>query len=405
MPRRLLFLAHRPPWPPDKGEKIRGWNVLRHLAQRFEVHLGCLDEAPGPPPPELAALCADIGIFGMTRRAQLLRAALRARPGRPLMPDFYHHPGLARWTRDTLAAHRFDVAYIFSVAMAPYLLPRGAAPGPRLLLDAMDIDSEKWAQYAHTTRFPMRSVWAREGRTLLAYERRAAAQADATFFVSDPEAARFLELAPDLAGRVTAIENGVDLDRFRPGLGLPDPMGPGTHFVFTGHMDYWPNADAAIWFATDILPRLRARRPDAQFWAVGANPSPAVQALAALPGAHVTGRVPDTRPYVEHATAAVCPLRIARGIQNKVLEAMAMGRPTVASPGAFEGVRAAAGHDLLVADTAEAFAAACAAIAAGEHPALGARARVAMERHYAWAATLARLDPFLSETWPAPVAR
>lgn len=393
---RLLFLAHRMPWPPDKGEKIRGWNVLRHLAERFEVHLGCLEDAPvGPPPPELAALCADIGIFGIGRRSQLLRAALRARPGRPLMADFYHHPGLARWTRAKLATNGFDIVYIFSVAMAPYVLPRRAR-SPRLLLDAMDIDSEKWAHYAKTTKLPMRAVWAREGRTLLAYERRAAAAADATFFVSEPESARFIDLAPELADRVTAIENGVDLDRFRPGLAMPNPMGPGTHFVFTGHMDYWPNADAATWFATAILPPLRARLTDAQFWVVGANPTPSVQALAALPGVHVTGRVTDTRPYVAYATASVCPLRIARGIQNKVLEAMAMGRPTIASPGAFEGVRAEQGRDLLVAATPAEFVSACAEVASGAHAALGTNARAAMERHYAWDATLGRLDTYLN---------
>jgi len=396
--RNLLFLAHRTPWPLNKGEKIRAGNAILHLSQRFNVHLGCLVDDPA----DLAALdglrpfCAQIGAFPVTRRGQMRGALLRARPGRPLMPDFYRHAGLRAWVGRTLAAAAFDVVYIYTVAMAPYVLGRRwPAAAPRLVLDAVDIDSEKWRDYAQTAGLPMRLVWARESRTLLAYERHAAAACDATLFVSAAEAARFAELAPEVADRVSYVENGVDLDRFSPALAFDNPMGAAPAFVFTGTMDYWPNADAVIWFAREILPLLRARVAGAAFWIVGANPTPAVQALAALPGVHVTGRVADTRPYVAHAVACVCPLRIARGIQNKVLEGMAMGRPVVASPAAFEGVQAVAGQDLLVAEGAAGFAEACAAVAAGAHAGLGGRARAAMANHYAWPEVLARLDRYL----------
>ena len=393
----LLFLCHRIPYPPDKGEKIRGWHVLRHLAERYRVHVGCLVAEPGEMAhvETLAAICESVGAFHVGRLQRLRRAALAVRPGRPLMPGFYHDPRLARWVRQTLvrqtlAREPVEIVWIVSVAMAPYALHLDQ----RLILDAIDIDSEKWAAYATRAAWPMRAVWAREARTLLSYERHAAARVERTLFVSSEEARRFVELAPECAGRAAAVDNGVDLDRFSPGTAFADPFAAPA-LVFTGHMDYRPNEDAVQWFAHAVLPLVRARRAAVEFWIVGASPTPRVAALAGLTGVHVTGRVADVRPYLAHASVVVCPLRMARGIQNKVLEAMAMGRPVVATAAAFEGVRAMPGRDLLVMDEAAAWAAAIDAILAGAYPALGANARAAMERSYAWPAVLAKLDPIL----------
>ena len=391
----LLFLSHRLPWPLNKGEKIRGWHLIEHLAHDYQVHLGCVVDDPADMAhvPKMQSVCASVGAFPIDRRRQKLRALLRARPGRPLMPDFYYAPALQRWVDATMARTAMDVVYIYSVAMAPYAIGRDH---PRKLLDATDIDSEKWAEYAQDAKYPMRLVWAREGRNLLAYERACAAACAWTFFVSQPEADRFAELAPEVAGRVVALENGVDLQRFSPDDTYASPFAdPAPRVVFTGNMDYWPNADAAIWFAREVMPLLRARVPDIAFWAVGANPTAEVRALADLQGVHVTGRVEDVRPYVAHASVIVCPLRIARGIQNKVLEGMAMGRPVVASPGAFEGVRAQAGAELLVADGAAAFVQCVCAVLDGAHPGLGAAARSAMELGYAWGGVLSGLEGYL----------
>ena len=392
----LIFIAHRIPFPPDKGEKIRGLNLLKHLSRDYRIHLGCLMDQPGDADhlPTLREWCADVAGFAIDKRRQKVSSLLRARPGRPLMLDYYRHPGLHAWVRATMARTPMDVVYIYSVAMMPYA-EHLSQPG--MILDAQDIDSEKWTTYATAAGFPMRHVWSREGRTLFAYERRAASMCDATLFVSPQEAARFAELAPETAARVHAVENGVDLDRFSPAASYDPPFDTaGPHLVFTGNMDYWPNADAVTWFAQDVLPRIRASRPDTCFHVVGANPGPEVQRLATLPGVHVTGRVPDVRPYVAHADVCVAPLRIARGIQNKVLEAMAMARPVVASPGAFEGVRATAGRDVLVADGAEPMAAAILSVLDGAHPGLAAAGRAAVERGYAWPATLAALDAILA---------
>lgn len=394
---RMLFISHRIPYPPDRGEKIRGWNLIQHLGRKYRLHYGCLvdDPADWRHLPRLRELCVDFAAFGIDKRWQKLHALSRFRPGRPLMLDYYHHAGLQRWARETLAREHIDIVYIYSTAMAPYVLH---TEGPRRILDMQDIDSEKWTEYARAARWPTRAVWAREGRTLLAYERLAAMACERTLFVSEPECRRFAELAPEARDRLDWLEQGVDLERFSPAVAFDNPFpDPVPRLVFTGNMDYRPNADAALFFAREVMPLLRGRDPAPRFVIVGANPGPEVRALAALPDIEVTGRVADVRPYVAHAAVSVAPLRLARGIQNKVLEAMALARPVVASPQAFEGVRAVPGRDLLVGDGAAALARLVEEVLDGAHPILGAKARRAVERGYAWAAVLAKLDRLLDD--------
>jgi polysaccharide biosynthesis protein PslH len=389
--RSLLFLSHRVPYPPDKGEKIRAWHMLEHLARTHRVHLGCLidDPADWKHLDHLRSVCADVAAFAVDKRRQKLKSLARFRPGRALTLDYFHHQGLANWVRRTLAGP-IDRIFVFSSSMAPYVID---APGPTRILDMVDIDSEKWTAYASHFRWPARAVWAREGRTLLAFERQAARAFDHTLFVSRDEWQRFATLAPESAERSGWIENGVDLARFSPGFAADTPFrGDAPAIVFTGTMDYWPNADAVTWFAREVMPALRRRPRPPEFHIVGANPPPDLRRLAEQPGVFVTGRVPDTRPYIAHAHAVVAPLRIARGIQNKVLEAMAMARPVVASPQAFEGVRAEPGRDLLVADGPEETIRLVGEVLEGRHPALGPAGRVAVERSYDWAGNLAAID-------------
>jgi len=399
--KKLLFISHRIPWPLNKGEKIRGWHVINHLRAKYDVYLGCVVDDPADMAhvEHVGSVCAAVGAYHTQRRQQLLRAVLHVRPGRPLMPDFYHSPDLQRWVDLQCERHSFDVIYIYSVAMGRYVLDRrlrGVQTGARFILDAQDIDSAKWAEYAEKSEFPKNLFWAREARTLLAYERHAAAACAQTFFVSQPEAAAFLKMAPELKGLVCAVECGVDLKKFAPDQVFLSPYRDVVRrLVFTGNMDYWPNADAAIWFAREVMPDLRAIHEGIEFWVVGANPGEEVKSLGDLPGVFITGRVEDVRPYVMHADIVVCPLRIARGIQNKVLEGMAMGKIVIASPQAFEGVRAIAGRDLLVADGAEALVAAIGAVIEGGSPDMGQAARTVMENNYAWESVLGAMDRYL----------
>ncbi|MFC0406720.1 TIGR03087 family PEP-CTERM/XrtA system glycosyltransferase [Roseomonas elaeocarpi] len=403
---RLLFLCHRIPYPPDKGDKIRAWHMLSHLARRWSVDLGCLVDDPADLAhlPALRAVCAEVECRPTGARASAAaRALLRLRPGLPLTLGWFHAPALQDWVAAGLAAGRYDAILVYSSAMAPYVMgPHAAGRGgramPRRILDLVDVDSAKWAAYAVGAAPPMRQVWAREARTLLAFERRAAAAFDCTLLVSREERDHFATLAPESAARLDWVDNGVDLARFDPSLHHENPYRSGARpIVFTGTMDYRPNVEAVSWFAQEVMPMLRTAAPDHQpeFHIVGANPAQAVRALATLPGVYVTGPVPDTRPYIAHAAAAVAPLHIARGIQNKVLEAMALARPVVASPQAFEGVRANAGQDLLVADGRLATATALSEVLRGLHPDLGARARAAVVRGHDWSATLRRLDRLL----------
>jgi sugar transferase (PEP-CTERM/EpsH1 system associated) len=395
---RLLFLSHRIPYPPDKGEKIRAWHILKYLAARHEVHLGCLVDDPEDWAhlPVLRRCCADVACFAIRPWKARVRATLSLRPGRSLSEGYFHHAGLARWVAGTLRAAAIDRAFVFCSAMAPYLMHAAAPPH---LLDMVDVDSDKFAAYGDRAAWPMRAIWHREARTLRALERRAAAAFDRTLLVSTSERQRFLSLAPEAADRTAVLENGVDLERFAPGGHYPRPFAErGPHIVFTGRMDYWPNADAVGWFANEVLPLLQARRPGTMFHIVGAAPSAAVRMLATRPGIAISGRVADTRPYLAHADLVVAPLRIARGVQTKVLEAMAMGRPVLATSAAAEGIHARPSVDLLVADAPEVMAAAAARVLDGGCPELGARARRAMEQRHDWRMTLAALDAL----WPCP---
>jgi sugar transferase (PEP-CTERM/EpsH1 system associated) len=401
--RDLLFLSHRIPYPPDKGDKIRAWNVFRHLARTHRIHLGCFidDPADRAHMAVLAPHCADFACFELDPRRQSLKALLRTWPGQPLSLSYFRDPRLRRWVDGKLAGGTIGAAYVFSSAMAHYLI---AARGLMRILDMVDVDSAKWSAYAETARFPARHVWAREARTLLAFERRAAARFDYSLFVSEPEWRHFLRLAPEAAGRTGWIGNGVDSQHFSPAHAFPPPFtAAGADLVFTGRMDYRPNIDAVRWLAREVLPVVRRRVPAACFWIVGAAPAGEVCALAAMPGVRVTGRVPDTRPYLAAADVVVAPLRIARGTQNKLLEAMAMARPVVATPQAFLGVQAEPGRDILLASGIDQTAQGILEVLDGRHPTMGAAARRAVEAAHQWPVTLRPLDRILGTAVPEPI--
>jgi sugar transferase (PEP-CTERM/EpsH1 system associated) len=399
--RDLLFLSHRVPYPPDKGEKIRAWHILLHLARNHRIHLGCLidDPADWEHLNVLCGHCADLACFPLRRNLSRLKSVVHLRPGMPLSPGYFHHRRLRDWTAAKLNDPAIDRVFVYSSAMAPYAMPDSGSHRPAIrVLDMVDVDSQKWAAYARQTAFPMRAVWAREARTLLAFERRAALDFDHSLFVSEQEWQCFVTLAPETVGRTGWIDNGVDLDHFAPDQEFRPPFSPsGADIVFTGRMDYRPNVEAVDWFAREAMPALHNFRPAARFWIVGAAPASDVMQLASLPGVTVVGRVADTRPYLQFADVVVAHLRIARGIQNKVLEGMAMARPVVATPQAFDGVRAMPGRDILLADGVDDTVQRIIEVLDGQHPALGAAGRQAMETAHCWSVTLRPLDQIFSD--------
>ena len=388
----LLLLIHRIPYPPNKGDKIRSYNLLKHLAQHYRVHLATFvdDEDDWQHVPKVQEMCASSHFARLSPLAGKVRSLGALMAGRSLSFDYYRDAGMQRWVDQAMRSHGIERVLVFSSPMAQYA---EAYPQARRVVDFCDVDSDKWGQYALQKRWPMSWVYRHEAKALLAYERHVAASTDASLFVSEPEAELFRTLAPESAAKTGYFNNGVDTDYFSPERDYARPYGEQERaVVFTGAMDYWPNIDAVQWFAADIFPQLRARFPDVRFVIVGARPTPAVQALAQQPGIVVTGTVPDVRPYIAHAALTVAPLRIARGIQNKVLEAMAMARPVVTSPQALEGIDATPGAELVLADGADAFVAAISTLLNQSDPAMGQAARARVERQYSWPSNLARIE-------------
>jgi sugar transferase (PEP-CTERM/EpsH1 system associated) len=385
----LLLLIHRIPYPPNKGDKIRSYHLLKHLARDYRVHLATFVDDPDDwqHVPTVEKMCASSHFASLNPTLARVRSLGALVKNRSLSLDYYRDQGLERWVDQTVAAHKIDRVLVFSSAMAQYA---DKYPNARRVVDFCDVDSDKWRQYADKKAWPMSWLYRHEARQLLSYERRVARDYDASLFVSAPEADLFRQLAPESDARIGFFSNGVDTDYFSPEAAGPSPFKDGEQaIVFTGAMDYWPNVDAVQWFAQDVMPLLRARFPELRFYIVGARPAPAVLELGKQPNIVVTGTVPDVRPYIRHARAAVAPLRIARGIQNKVLEAMAMATPVVVSPQALEGIEAEPGRELVLAQDAPGFVEAVAALLARGDNDMGLAARARVERKYSWPSNLA----------------
>ncbi len=387
----ILFLAHRIPFPPDRGDKIRSWHILRHLAEQSRVHLACFadDEADAAHLPALReALGGALGEahVEIRRTGKAVAGARALVEGKPVSLTLFDSTDLRAFVARLLGTGRIGTIFAFSGQMAQFV----PDPAPaRFVMDFVDMDSAKFASYAKAEGGPMRWVHRREAEKLFAFERTTAARADASLFVSEAEAALF-RARTGLPG-ITALSNGIDLETFNPKAEFiplaAAEAGQGPILLFTGQMDYPPNVDAVRWFAHEVLPHVPGR-----FVIAGRNPAAEVRALAG-PCVHVTGAVPDMRAWLAAADIVAAPLRIARGIQNKVLEAMAMARPVVASPEAFEGIEAQPGRDLIVADGAEAMAAAINDLLADPETAakLGTSARKLVEASYSWSSRLAPL--------------
>ncbi len=390
-----LFLPHRVPFPPDKGDKIRSFHLMQALATRGPVFLGTFAEttAEKNAAPALAAWCTGTCLRPLVKPLALAKAALGLLTGESLTAGYYRDAVLQRWIHALVAAGSIDRVVVFSSSMVPYA--HGLPPQVRVVVDLCDVDSDKWAQYAAGRRgwsnLPARWLYAREARTLAQLETLTVHGAAASIVISDAEADLLARVTGSSRSTVQVVRNGVDLAYWNPAaaevLAQPAPFAAGERpLVFTGAMDYWANADAVVWFAREVLPLVRALEPTARFWIVGSNPTPAVQKLAAL-DVTVTGRVPDVRPYLAHAAVAVAPLRVARGVQNKVLEAMGMARPLVATPAALQGLGAVEASGLSVAETAPAFAAAV--VSALQGAAAAPALRTLVEAQFGWAPQLA----------------
>lgn len=326
----VLVITHRVPYPPDKGDRIRTYHVLRFLAQHYQIHLAALADEPvsDETTAVLQRLCTRICYLPVSK-ARWLNGACHFAFGGTVSEGLFQSQSLKRTIREWAKDTPFVGAFASSSAVAQYLLVPELRKANKVV-DIVDVDSQKWFDYAAASAVPKKWLYALEGRRLRRTERRITQWAKVAALVSSREAAMFQELTG--ASNVDSITNGVDLEYYTPSYQSSE-----SGCAFVGAMDYKPNVDGAVWFARTIWPHIRHAYPQASFRIVGRKPTAAVLDLAQIPGVEVSGQVPDVRPYLASSALVVAPLRIARGLQNKVLEAMAAGKCIVASPQALAG--------------------------------------------------------------------
>ena len=394
---RILFLAHRIPYPPNKGDKIRSYNILQYLTKHHEVYLGSMiDEKTDTQYVDQFQSQVKEFVFDTIQPKIKKICCLRSFFRNESITVCYFYSSKLQKKIDALFERiDFDVLFCFSSPMAEYYFRsahknRTKKPLVRIM-DLIDVDSYKWAQYAEKSSGFKRLIYRYEARCLSRYEHRIAETFDHLLLVSGQEKNIFLRgLA---VANLSVVTNGVDLDFF-------NPCHPQRHqtqkptLVFTGVMDYWPNIEGVQWFVERIFPRIRMTAPDATFYIVGSRPTAEIRCLGQIEGIVVTGFVEDIRDYLAAADVCVVPLRIARGIQNKILEAMAMGKPVVTTSQAFEGIKAISGREIVSVDDEEMFAAAVVDLMQDRHKAesIGIKARRCMEAHYSWDINLNVLD-------------
>lgn len=375
----ILFLAHRLPFPPDRGDRIRSWHVLKALAKLRSVHVvTMIDDITDRYGLDHVSALATSTFCALRSRSKAKAILCAMLNGTAASVEAFASHDIQMAVADVLAKHHIDTIYAFSSQMAQYVPVNFKG---RFVMDFVDMDSAKFAAMGFAGR--------QEAKRLLAWEIATAQRADVSLFVSDAEAALFnteTGLTADVMG------NGIDLDHFAPVV-VARADAPSPLIVFTGQMDYQPNIEAVTWFARTALPQIRKTIADATFAVVGRAPTAAVRALAG-PNVIVTGEVSDTRLWLAAAAVVVAPLKIARGVQNKVLEAMAMGKACVVSPEAAKGIDAIDGQDFVVAEMP---ASAVVALLGDPRRAstLGMAARKCVAQSYSWDARLAPLAGFV----------
>jgi sugar transferase (PEP-CTERM/EpsH1 system associated) len=398
----LLFISHRIPYPPTKGEKIRSFNFLKYLSKNHDVHLACLIDDPMDmeAKDQLGSYVREMYVDVVQPKVKTLRSGVALFAGKAITNHYFYSAKIQKEIDRITSRITFKNVFCSSSPTAEYLYKsknyRAVRSNASVIMDLIDVDSYKWRQYSGAATWPMNWVYKKESEHLLSHENRIAASFDHIILTSENEKRLFLSQSPDSAP-VTVIQNGVDLDYFSP-KEFSNNLSPRPNLVFTGVMDYYPNSEGVCWFARSVLPLIRKKIPEAHFYIVGSSPSNEVKALGRKGGITVTGFVDDVRDYIASADVCVVPLRIARGIQNKVLEAMAMGKPVVSTPQALGGIQAKQDEEIVVADSAERFAHQILALISDPQRAkkMGNAARRCVERHYSWDNNLKAIEPLLA---------
>ena len=391
----ILYLCHRIPYPPNKGDKIRSYHQVKFLSRNHAVYLACLIDDPDDwrYVEPLQGLCQRVEVVERNRYKEWLRVGKALVGGRPLSLGAFFVPELDEKIQEILVSETIDRIVIFSSPMAEYVKESTAIPK---IIDFVDMDSEKWRAYAQIKSFPLSTLYQTEANRLGQYEWDEAATCSESLVISEEETHVLRERSHNkIVPKV--VPNGVDHEYFSP---PGDVRREAPVMVFTAAMDYFPNVDGAMFFLQEILPKILEVIPHAKVFIVGRNPDATVRRLGErLPQVTVTGTVPDVRPYLSKAMIAVAPLRIARGVQNKVLEAMAMELPVVGTTLAFQGLSLDSAQGLYRADDPEEFADAVVKLLEnpGQARTSGKAAREFVVSHYDWSTLLQEFEHILLE--------
>ncbi|GJL91494.1 TIGR03087 family PEP-CTERM/XrtA system glycosyltransferase [Hyphococcus sp.] len=393
MKEEILFLSHRIPYPPDKGDKIRSWRLLQHLTQRFRVHLACFVDDPNDFTHRdfLESICETVALVPLSSKLSRLKSLSGLVTGAPMSFSYFRDARMLKVVR-AARTRPLLAEVVFSSTMAPYI--EEPVAGRKRIVDFCDADSEKWREYSQQASWPLAPIYGREARRLAMAETKIANWADASFAITQQEAMIFNERAA-IARPVDWFANGVDIDLFDPNQ-TPMDSACRCDCVFVGAMDYRANVEGVLNFAKHVWPLIRMTSPTARFAIVGANPDTKIARLHDANGIIVTGRVADVRPWLLGARIVIAPLLVARGIQNKVLEAMAMAKPVVASSGAMTGIDAPAHAVIIANDPQEVVNAVCELmIDDARCKTLGAAARNYVCTQFSWERSFVRLDQAL----------
>ena len=395
---KILYIAHRIPYPPNKGDKIRAFHEVKALAERAEVFLCALVDDPEDWKHEsaLRKFCSDVTLVPLRPYLKKILALQGFFTGKPMSVLYFYEKKLQEAVDRLLEEHDFDGIICFSGTSAEYVfkskqaskLVAASCDRPRLIMDFCDVDSLKWREYAQRSNFPIGMIYRAEWQLLARFEAKTAQYFDNSILITEHEKQLFSKHVLN-TDKLMVVGNGVDTDYFKPVPDIaeegPAPKKP-PEMLFVGAMDYHANIDGVCWFVEAVWPKITEQYPEALFTIVGRNPAQKVLALRKHRNIMVTGSVDDVRPYYQRATIVIVPLRIARGIQNKVLEAMAMGKAVVVSRSAFTGLEVQPGRDLLVADNELGFADCCNRLlgSPGLNSQLSVMSRKSVEVSYTW---------------------
>ncbi|MGD9826194.1 TIGR03087 family PEP-CTERM/XrtA system glycosyltransferase [Desulfobacter sp.] len=392
----ILYLSHRIPYPPNKGDKIRSFNEIKYLSKRYKVDLITLADDPKDLKfkKNIEQYCRQVKVFPLNTKAAKIKGFFSLLTGHSISQGYFYSKAFQSFFNLWIKQQSYDALICFSSPMAEYVFKatQNKKPAHTLIMDFCDLDSDKWRQYAQKLFFPFNLIYKLETARLLTFEKKINHEFDHSVFVSSVEAGLFKKYYPQ-AKRLDVVTNGVDHDYFNPDLFSTGKKDNVMIVGFFGAMDYYANVDGALWFANHIWPLIKKQIPDALFFIVGSNPDPKLKALASDPSIQTTGFVEDIREYYHKTSVCVVPLRIARGVQNKVLEAMSMGKAIVSTSPAVQGIGAFDKPFISVEDDPKKFAA-CVINHLQDEPGrneAGRKARKYIQTHYNWDGNIERL--------------